>query len=380
TSTDPSNVLSSKVLGKIVKTIEGYIEDYDYIEGIHKNYLKNVVDEIERYIEIREEAELEYFNIWSPYVLASNYEQFCEGNPKLKWLLQNERADLVINLMRALSRGFSEVTEKLSILRGLTDKGEFQFKGKINKLIKTLWIQSLLTDKKIEFNEFRFKDKSSHGDITPLAMRLMNQVESIKNIKGDNVFENHENLDLIVNSLDECLSGENPLAIHFKNTKRYWTGRPDLILKQKDGNKIVIADYKPDYEFDGNPNKHFINGMAQLIGYVLIMQSQVDEGLEISCVMFNEKGEAIEFNPYDMLPHLKTFLNGDFIEWLNKPGNFEVKKVYFNNLATQLKLLKIKENDYNKALTEYKKINPKMEFANFFEDFTYLREVLLGKR
>jgi hypothetical protein len=208
----------------------------------------------------------------------------------------------------------------------------------------------------------------------------MEKVELIKEVEGDDVFKDHDNLDLVMNSLEECLSGENPLVMHIKHTKRYWTGRPDLVLKQKDGNKIVIADYKPNYEFDGNPNNYFINGMAQLIGYALIMQSQVDEGLEITCVMFNEKGEAIEFNPYDMLPHLEIFLNGDFIKWLDESGNHEVKKVYLSNLAAQLRSPEIDEQKYNIALSDYKKINPKTEFENFFEDFTYLREVLLGKR
>jgi len=161
-----------------------------------------------------------------------------------------------------------------------------------------------------------------------------------------------------VNSLDECLSSENSLAIHFKNTKRYWTGRPDLVLKE--GNKIIIADYKPNYGFDGNPNHHFINGMAQLIGYALLMQSQIDEGVEINCVMFNEKGEVIEFDPYDILPKLEQFLNGEFTGGTHNLRGQELK-------------------DYNEALNDYKKINPKTEFANFFEDFNYLREVLLGK-
>ncbi|TXT62671.1 MAG: hypothetical protein BAJALOKI3v1_520001, partial [Promethearchaeota archaeon] len=178
-----------------------------------------------------------------------------------------------------------------------------------------------------------------------------------------------------MNSLDECLSGENPWVIHFEDTKRYWTGRPDFILKEENGNKVVIADYKPNYKFDGNPNKHFINGMAQLIGYALLMESQVDGDLEIGCVMFNEKGEAIEFNPYDMLPHLKTFLNGKFIKWLDEPGNEKVKKAYLNNLEAQLKTFD--EQKYNEALEDYEGIKPKTEFDNFFEDFGSLRNQML---
>ncbi|TXT64961.1 MAG: hypothetical protein BAJALOKI3v1_150064 [Promethearchaeota archaeon] len=117
--------------------------------------------------------------------------------------------------------------------------------------------------------------------------------------------------------------------------------------------------------------------MAQLIGYALLIQSQVDEGLEIGCVMFNEKGEAIEFNPYDMLPHLETFLNGKFIEWLDEPENHKVKQVYLNELADQLRAPEFDEQEYNDALKYYKLIKPKTEFYNFFEDFGSLRNQML---
>jgi len=363
TSANPSALLVPELLRKIAKTINGYIKDfygyiegyhidYGYIEGIHKDYLQNVVDNINQYIEMREEVALEYFNVWTPYVLSSNYKQYCKGFNKLTKFLDKERANNVLNIMKYLARKYSDRTEALSVLNGLTDKGDFQFKGKEKKLIKTLWIESLLADERIEFNEYKFDDKDTHTDISELSKTLIARSQAILEQKGPKFFKEHKNLDVLVHSLDECLSSENLLAIHFKNSKRYWTGRPDLILKE--GNTIVIADYKPNYDLGGNPNKHFINGIAQLIGYALIMQSQIDTGLEIKCVMFNEKGEAIEFDPYDMLPQIELFLNGRF-----DGGTHNLK-------GEELK-------DYNDALREYRGIKPKTEFANFFEDFKDLR-------
>ncbi|MBD3214946.1 MAG: hypothetical protein GF311_20210 [Candidatus Lokiarchaeota archaeon] len=114
----------------------------------------------------------------------------------------------------------------------------------------------------------------------------------------------------------KLISLENALIEQFGVSEgiRIWTGHLDSFYIAISDNEVFVVDFKPERDLDSkNPGSHFINIMPQLIGYSLIVQSIIaEDGLDIRSVAFNEDGQAVEFNPNEILPLIELFMKGKF--------------------------------------------------------------------
>ena len=83
-----------------------------------------------------------------------------------------------------------------------------------------------------------------------------------------------------------------------------FSGHPDYI--QIDGNTIRILDYKPNLNYDPNPENfgtHFVDSIPQVAVYAILCDALFGiraSGLKIECVTFNENGYYL-YDPYEAL-------------------------------------------------------------------------------
>ncbi|MEJ2252212.1 MAG: hypothetical protein P8Y97_21435 [Candidatus Lokiarchaeota archaeon] len=282
--------------------------------------MRQTIDLLEGYKKFIKETALE--NILTQYLgrrvfLSPNLEENCKLKDtnkqliKLKSFLEKHEIiqEKIYELARKAAYDEQQVNRISLIGKGLTSD-TFHFDSENKKQIKQDFIDYLYEKKKLF--EIWSKNKKDSG-ISEVTRRLMESVVAHNKLTPD-IFYKHANLEVLIKDLiHEGLTAESPMLI--KIGERYWSGHSDLIFQK--GDTIYIADYKPNYDLGDNPGEHFVNAFPQLIAYALTIATQIDKGLKVKCIAFNNEA-AVEFDPVKMFDPIKKFLEGDF-DYTNSP-------------------------------------------------------------
>ncbi|MEJ2277328.1 MAG: hypothetical protein P8Y70_06195, partial [Candidatus Lokiarchaeota archaeon] len=192
-----------------------------------------------------------------------------------------------------------------------------------------------------------WSDNVKDSEISEVTEHLMKAVSVHRELEP-NIFYKHANLELLLKDLmSEGLAAESPMFI--KIAERYWTGHSDLIFRKSD--TIYIADYKPNYNLEGTPAEHFVNAFPQLISYALTILSQIDKGLKVKCIVFNNE-QAVEFDPIEIFTPIKEFLQGDFDQtdsraWRDYNRDWTTKEIFKDFISDfEYVIEKLKEKGY----------------------------------
>jgi len=297
---------------------------------------------------------IKQFSVFRGYFLPKKFKEKFGNDIEHKrfadliTLLENgvNTQNAIENLARDYADGadYIEKMYRISGLIGLTGK-DFHFRDKDAKQIKRDWVNHLVHEKILSI----FSNSRIDDGISKTTEHFMDGFETLQKYfekKGiTSPFYQHNNLELLTIG-DSDIAAELPVLQNFdidETKDRYWAGHIDLIARglkvEKEGNTIFIKDYKPERGLSREAlSTHFINTVPQLVAYALIAYLQIDKGSNVRCVIFNDN-QAVEFDPIEMFYEIKAFLNGDFI------------------------------GSNSEAMEEYKKIEPKEIFQDFFTDF-----------